>query len=128
MPNNWAEGLVIKPAKPIFLPDGKRVLFKKKNELFKEGGEVVTDSCVTDEFAKFNTRLATCFTVNRFNNVVSHYGTNERMEFYFDMFIQDAIDEVDREVYNNFTDSQKKLLRKLSAKYIWPIIKLELKR
>ena len=121
--NNMAEGVVIKPSKPLFMYDNKRIIFKKKNDLFKEEKSVEVKSAATDEFVQFFEVLKSKYTKNRFNNVLSHEGDKLEYKDYFMLFYQDSVDECDKIVYNSFTEQQQKLLRVLSAKYIWPIIK-----
>ena len=96
---NWAEGIVIKPIEPAFLPSGQRIIFKKKSDKFVEKGskviKVIEPLCDTD--VEFVQTIAEYITANRLSNVLSKYGefTVKDTGKIARLLIEDAIADFD---------------------------------
>jgi Rnl2 family RNA ligase len=102
--NNITEGVVIKPIKPIWFPNGERVILKNKNEKFKEkkkvkSNEVNTIEPLNEKEKEVLTRFYECITINRFLSVVSKEQPTSDKEFgkILGLFMKDINDEVLKE-------------------------------
>lgn len=114
---NTAEGLVIKPEIPAYLPTGQRVAIKYKAEKFKERSKSKSkdpkpiktlterDSKVLDILLEYN-------TLPRISNVISHIGqiTNKDFAKVVGLTVKDIIDEAARE--HEFEVDDEKLIKK----------------
>lgn len=102
--NNITEGVVIKPIKPIWFPNGERVILKNKNERFKEkkkvkSGEIKTEEPLNEKEKEVLTRFYECITISRFLSVVSKEQPTSDKEFgkILGLFMKDINDEVLKE-------------------------------
>ncbi|QPB12416.1 RNA ligase [Providencia phage PSTCR6] len=82
--DNIAEGFVIKTVIPAELPNGKRVIFKCKNESFKEKGKtkpvkIVPELSGADQAFVFSSTQY--ITDQRLSNVLSHIGELSAKDF-----------------------------------------------
>lgn len=118
---NTAEGLVIKPEIPAYLPTGQRVAIKYKTEKFKERSRgkakdpkpartlTERDSKVLDVLLEYN-------TLPRISNVISHIGqiTNKDFAKVVGLTVKDIIDEAARE-HEFEVDDEKLIKRQLNS-------------
>ena len=127
---NMAEGIVIKPMSPLFLPSGQRIIIRKKNPKFEEisrktrirkpdkllspDGQIIVDS------------LTPYLNANRLSNVLSHDDTlrGEHIGKIAGMLVQNAfIDyEKDNNVFIRDFDEYK-LINKVLTRFAVEIVK-----
>ena len=119
--NNMAEGVVIKPFKPLFYPNGERVILKNKNPKF--GEKVHQDKKpkptinLSEEGNLLMDDLMSYLNENRLRNVLSKIGQVTQKDFGKIMreFTSDAMDDFDKENKASF-DSLAKEERKVLTK------------
>lgn len=100
--SNWAEGIVIKPISPTFLPTGSRIMLKKKSPKFSETKTKKTVSVLTpltlsdSDLIEF---VCEYLTDNRLTNVLSKHGTPTRKEEgkILGLFVKDAREDFECE-------------------------------
>jgi Rnl2 family RNA ligase len=122
---NISEGVVLKPAKPLFFPNGSRVLLKNKNEKFREKKhkkkapkpEVV----LTDEEMEVINLANDLTNDNRLRNVLSKIGeVNDKMfGKVLGMLCQDIMEDLHKEaedVFNGWEKDRVKLVNKAISK------------
>lgn len=102
--NNITEGVVIKPIKPIWFPNGERVIIKNKNERFKEkkkvkSGEIKTEEPLNEMEKEALTKFYECITISRFMSVISKEAPKSEKEFgkILGLFMKDINEEVLKE-------------------------------
>jgi Rnl2 family RNA ligase len=96
--DNFAEGIVIVPDTPLWLPNGDRVYLKKKSPNFSERAKAKKQPKqveLSDEDQLAFDELASYITENRVNNVVSKIGnvTNKDFGKLLGLTVQDALEE-----------------------------------
>lgn len=121
---NFCEGVVIRPATPLYLRNGSRVLIKNKNPKFAE--------CIKGRSRQFRKSqiglpkaledalsLALCYiTENRLNNVISHIGQVDLSKDFgkvLGMYCKDVITDFSKEngeIYQKLSKEERKLLNK----------------
>lgn len=120
--NGLAEGVVIKPHIASSLPNGKRIILKKKHSKFKE-----KDSSTKvrkerkpiefdgDNMVEIYEALDGYFTHSRYDNMIGNLGEGEKMPTYIKYFVDDVLkslreDLEDRDIepsLNDFSHLQK---------------------
>jgi Rnl2 family RNA ligase len=111
LPDNIAEGIVIRPVEPQFLRVGERVILKSKNEKFKERKAVKKrpkkqEVETTETGAKLREELLSLVTENRLQNVLSK---QEEMPYpvpkeYFGQVMKWFNDDIREEFNKDFQD------------------------
>jgi Rnl2 family RNA ligase len=84
IPDNGAEGVVIKPVQPMFLHGGSRVILKTKSDKFKERSsakKVRVSDPFTDEMTAALDSLLEYLNENRLKNVLSKLGEVTQKDF-----------------------------------------------
>ena len=79
VPDNFAEGVVIKPVEPAYFPNGERIIIKNKNPKFQEIGKSdrklpKTEVIYSEEFTKIAEQIPSYVNENRLISVRSHLG------------------------------------------------------
>ena len=110
--DNICEGVVIKPSKALWLPDGKRVIFKNKNEKFTEKAHkprVPKEPPELDDKAQevLNGMLA-YLNENRVIAVISKHGEPEFKKF------GDYLKELNNEIVVEFDEENDSKFKSLS--------------
>lgn len=104
--NNITEGVVIKPVKPLWLPNGSRVIIKNKNDKFKEKmaaktgkREKVVEKDLTDLENMTLRWLDEYKTESRLYSVISKLGhvTNKDFGKIMGGFMKDLMEEFDKD-------------------------------
>lgn len=101
--DNTAEGYVLKPCFPKWLPNGTRVAIKCKNSKFSEKKKsdkpIKTQVPLTEIDKNLLDVLACYVTLNRVNNVISKIGTVTPKDFgkVMGLTVQDILEETSRE-------------------------------
>ena len=95
IPNNYAEGVVIKPIDNYYLNNGTRVILKNKTDRFKETQpRKKTKAVLADHLIPVFETLCQYITENRFNNIESHEGKSFEFKDFKDLrglFIKDLM-------------------------------------
>jgi Rnl2 family RNA ligase len=134
IPNNFCEGIVIKPIQPLFLGNGSRVILKNKNEEFCEnhGGNSVKEvkpkkeiSAVVQKLMKEGTKY---INDNRLRAVISKIGEIGEKDFgkLNGLFIKDVVEDLrkDFEEFNSLSNDDRsdltKFLNKEASTFIRP--------
>ena len=98
--DNFAEGIVIKPIEPAYLPSGERIAIKKKGERFSENAgtkfkeaKAVKELSLMDQIVCNN--LCCYLNKNRLSNVLSKEEKITQKEFgrVMGLLMQDAIED-----------------------------------
>ena len=119
--DNICEGVVIKPVKPIFLPNNDRLILKNKNEKWAEKARqkkhVKKPEKRSDALLQLQATIEQYVTENRLRNVISKIGTINQNEFGKLMcdFSQDALKDFMKdheEAFNQLEKKEQKLLSK----------------
>ncbi|CAL1777424.1 RNA ligase 2 [Acinetobacter phage vB_AbaM_PhT2] len=100
--DNVAEGLVIKPNSPMFLPNGSRLAIKYKTDKFKEKGKGKAPKIpvpLSDADKELLNKLSEFSTLARISNVASHIGelTPKMFGKLLGMTMHDLLTEAERE-------------------------------
>lgn len=100
--DNVAEGLVIKPNYPMFLPSGSRIAIKYKTDKFKEKGKSKAPKIpvpLPDNDLELLSKFSEYVTKGRISNVVSHIGEITSKDFgkVLGLTMRDIFVEADRE-------------------------------
>lgn len=128
--NNTREGHVIKPLKSLFYGNSERIIFKDKNDKFKEREK--TEHREKPEQPTFSFKLNDCIdevyglvNKNRFNSVTSKIGEFSIRDFQQIMlaFRNDIIEEFQRDPelsckYNNLDFSEQSILMNVTLKEV----------
>ena len=111
IPDNIAEGIVIKPVEPRFLNVGERVIMKSKNEKFKERKSKKKrfkpqDAPLSKEALKLQEEVEALVTKNRLQNVLSKKGElpYPLPENFFGQIMKDFSNDVWDEFNKDFED------------------------
>ncbi len=102
--HNKAEGLVIEPVEPSYLPNGSRIYLKQKSKAFTEKKDKVKVERAVEpisESAETLLQELVCrCTEARVNNVLSKLGELNEKQFgkLFGVYVQDILEEVKREL------------------------------
>ena len=76
--DNICEGIIIRPKKPLYIPNGSRIIIKSKNARFAEKKGIKhapkVPKAVPDEVAELFAKADAYFTAPRLDNVKSHIG------------------------------------------------------
>lgn len=102
IPNNWIEGVVIRPSTAVLDKYGHRIMIKKKNENFHERkavpkrGRTVpkVGTIIPNEIQEF---VLSCITKQRLENIASHDGlqiNQENIGQLLRSFVKDIVKEV----------------------------------
>ena len=100
---NIAEGFVLKPCFPKFMPNGSRVAIKCKNSKFSEKAKsdkpIKPKEELTEQDSKIYFDFEPYITVNRINNVVSKIGKPGPKDFgkVMGLTMKDVLEEAERE-------------------------------
>jgi len=103
VPNNIREGHVIKPSKCLFDKHGERIIFKDKNDKFKENGgtkeskqkaKKISYSPAMNEL--FN-EISMMICIPRFNNITSKYGeyTIKNFSDIMKLMVEDIFEDLE---------------------------------
>lgn len=122
--DNIVEGIVIKPSTPQFLPNGARVIIKKKNEKFSEKSTKKVPKVLTPEeieqlmlSKKIFLHVEPLITENRLRSVVSKIGKVEAKDFgkILGLFNKDILEDFDKDsdLLLNINKEDKKRVTKL---------------
>lgn len=100
--DNVAEGLVIKPNEPLWLPNGSRLAIKYKTDAFKEKGKGQTPKIpvpLSESDLTLLTQFSEYSTAARVRNVCSHIGEIDSKQFgkVLGLTIKDILEEAARE-------------------------------
>lgn len=101
--DNIAEGYVLKPCYPKFLPNGSRVAIKCKNSKFSEKAKsdkpVKPKAVLTEVDTEVLNKLAEFATLNRVGNVISKIGEISTKDFgkVMGLTVKDIFEEAERE-------------------------------
>lgn len=122
--NNIAEGVVIKPIEPMYLPNGSRVIFKNKTEKFNETlkdtpkkfKKIFIDDVPADIKEVLND-MVLMVTDNRLNNVISKIGQVNPKDKgkLIGLLARDVLKEFEK-IYNDKLTSIDKQDRKIITK------------
>ena len=82
LPDNYSEGLIIRPCTPCWTKKGNRVIFKNKNEKFSEicrtpKQRVEKKATFSEEEYEILEKMMTYITQNRLTNILSHGDADE---------------------------------------------------
>lgn len=83
LPDNYSEGLVIRPSVPCWTHNGNRVIFKNKNEKFSEicrtpkQPHIEKKATFSEEEYEILKKIMTYITDNRLNNILYHGDVDE---------------------------------------------------
>ncbi|MCP5048385.1 MAG: hypothetical protein GY940_14545 [bacterium] len=109
IPDNIAEGIVIKPVEPQYLNVGERVILKSKNEKFKERKSKKKhnrpqDAPLSEEAVKLREEVESLVTENRLQNVLSKKGElpYPLPKDYFGQIMKDFADDLWEEFNKDF--------------------------
>jgi Rnl2 family RNA ligase len=132
--NNVCEGVVIKPQETRFFANGKRVIFKNKNDKYKERDASPKKRTALIESLPPETRricgeLASYVTENRLLNVLSKMGPFDfqKIGMYIHLLVKDAFEEafLDTDLQKRYSELDRatqnvinKSLDKLSSKIV----------
>lgn len=101
--HNKAEGLVIEPVEPSYLPNGSRIYLKQKSKAFTEKKDKVKVEKVviplSEKAEEVLSDLVSRCTEIRVSNVLSKLGDINEKQFgkLFGSYLQDILEEVKRE-------------------------------
>lgn len=101
--DNIAEGYVLKPCYPAFLPNGSRVAIKCKNSKFSEKAKsdkpIKPKAELTEKDNKVYFDFESYININRINNVVSKIGKPGPKDFgkVMGLTVKDLLEEAERE-------------------------------
>lgn len=115
--NNLCEGVIIRPAKPIYFKNGTRVLLKNKNENWAENRKfhkkIKVEEEVPEKVRKLQEAIATYATENRLNNVISKVGEITKKDFgkVLGMFNKDITEDFKKDYVEIIKELQKKELK-----------------
>ena len=128
--NNIREGHVIKPAIKTIFKGQHRMIFKDKNDKFKENKgskekNAVPKITYSDNMIYILDNIDTMICINRFNSVTSKFGEYSIKDFRLLMLfmIEDIYDELNRsidlkELFDTLTNVEKKELNDILNKKI----------
>lgn len=119
---NIMEGVVIKPTKPLFLPDGSRVILKNKNNKFSEVDKekkVKAEVKLSDTEQELLSEFMSLITENRLKNVISKEGEFTTKDFgkLLGLLVHDAYMDFCKD-HSDALESLEKPRRKLIQKVI----------
>lgn len=120
---NFAEGVVIKPNKPLFLTSGARVIIKNKTEAFKENNSPKKKSTrveLTGEDADQYSELSAYLTESRLHSVSSkrEYGIKD-----FGKLLQDMLNDMIADYERDANDTITKIVRKETGRDVANLIR-----
>lgn len=129
--NNVCEGVIIKPFNPCFFASGKRVIFKNKNEKWKEVSSKPERAKVIVNVPEYLSSIYedSCryITENRLKNTISKVGfaTFEKFNVLNGMFVQDILQDFseDNKEYSNLKRKEQKIINKLVGKQAVQLLK-----
>lgn len=120
---NFCEGVVIKPVKTSFLPNGSRIILKNKNEKFQEKGKVKKRSDGSSQplpahLQKFVDITSQYITKVRYENLVSKYGQFSTQEFgkLLGLYVKDLLEDFIEEHGEAFNALPKNERRQITRK------------
>ncbi|MFX0062380.1 MAG: RNA ligase, Rnl2 family [Candidatus Hermodarchaeota archaeon] len=120
---NFCEGVVIKPVKTSFLPNGKRIILKNKNKKFQEKGKVKKRSDrspqpIPTHLLKFVDIASQYITKTRYENLISKYGQFSTQEFgkLLGLYIKDLLEDFIEEHGEAFNALPKNERRQITRK------------
>ena len=119
--DNACEGIVIKPATPLFFSDTSRVILKNKNEKWAEKARK-TDRVkkkapsLSESCNKLCNDIESFITENRLHNVLSKTGPIVQKEFgkLIYLFSQDILDDFYKDHLKAYTALEKKEQKQLT--------------
>lgn len=121
--NNCAEGYVLKPVYPKFLPNGSRVAIKCKNSKFSEKAKSDKPIKAKVELTENDNKVLEIFveyvTWNRVSNVLSHIGKVTAKDFgrVMGLTMQDIINEAAREGHDIlFADNPSAVKKEITTR------------
>lgn len=126
--DNIAEGYVLKPVFPAEFSNKSRVIFKCKNELFKETGKVKpvkpTPELSNDDQEFVNTSTA-YITKQRLTNVLSHIGEVKAKDFgkVQGLMMQDVLNDMNKDGHNILDYVDPSLIKKMIQKEVQEFIR-----
>lgn len=117
--SNIAEGLVLKPMKNWYMPNGKRLILKNKTVTYSEVDKKKTKKVMEDldTIDKIWNEVESYITVNRLHNVQSHGNYHGKMLIgplsndVMKEFLRDEDEEITK-LYRNLSDKQRKIFKK----------------
>jgi Rnl2 family RNA ligase len=125
---NICEGTVIEPTEVLFNGYGSRIIFKNKNEKFKEGGDKVArvkeDVDLGEVALERLNWLLGCVNENRRNAVVSKFDnlTDKQFGPLMGKYIQDIVDEYrkefEQEIGEGLDGKEEKKVKTLLSKAV----------
>lgn len=127
--DNIAEGYVLKPCFPTFLPNGSRVAIKCKNSRFSEKAKsdkpIKSKAVLTAIDMVALSTLCQYATINRVNNVISKIGQVGPKDFgkVMGLTVQDILEEAGREEIFITDADQPDLVKKELVTYVQGIIR-----
>lgn len=132
--NNVCEGVVIKPVKAHFLPNGNRIILKNKNDKWSEKAKVKQskpEKTLSKEANEMLKHLEAFVNTNRLNNVLSKTGSFDikQMGKFIGLLSKDAFEDFLKEFkseFNNLEKVEQKELTKRLNQYSVKLIKQEL--
>ena len=117
IPENWEEGIVLKPTKPLTLGNGSRVIIKNKNEAFSEKRvkKVKPEVTWSDEMNQVYATMIEFNTENRIRSALSKMGKVTQKDFgkLLGVVVKDLLDDWVKEYsYGTLEKSEQKVLTK----------------
>lgn len=126
---NLVEGVVIEPENPSFLPNGNRVILKKKNEKWMEKSgkrkRLKTPISVSKEANVAMDFVSLLITEPRLEAVVSKIGPDEKPHQYIGAFAKDVLEDLEKDLNDDsvvLTDDDWKYVKKAVAKASAPFV------
>jgi Rnl2 family RNA ligase len=115
--DNICEGTVIRPEIPHFLPSGSRVIFKNKNEKWKEKSKTrkpKTEIAIPDEVKDALEQATAYINENRLKNVLSKIGEVQQSDFgkIAGLFTKDVIEDFIKDFDIESLGKDRKILTK----------------
>jgi Rnl2 family RNA ligase len=127
--DNTAEGYVLKPCFPKWLPNGARVAIKCKNSKFSEKKKSDKPIKAKVELSKADNKLVgilACYvTLNRVNNVISKIGEIGPKDFgkVMGLTVQDILEETSREGITLTQADNPSLIKKELVKMVQDVLR-----
>ena len=130
VPDNFAEGVVIKPVEPAYFPNGERIIIKNKNPKFQEIGKSdrklpKTEVIYSEEFTKIAEQIPSYVNENRLISVRSHLGETTLPKDFGKIlkeYNQDIIQELimenldNRRIYEDLPKSEQRPINSIINK------------
>lgn len=127
--DNTAEGYVLKPCFPKWLPNGARVAIKCKNSKFSEKKKSDKPIKAKVELSEADNKLVgilACYvTLNRVNNVISKIGEIGPKDFgkVMGLIVQDILEETSREGITLTQADNPSLIKKELVKMVQDVLR-----